>query len=78
MKNYFAVILIAALFTTADLSAQQMYARKADKKEWKTYKKESKVGRKMFRDRPNAAARKSRKAHKKLWKMEYKDDRSRY
>ncbi len=75
MKNYFLIALLTlGLFATNTLTAQDIYGRKAEKKEWKMHKKESKIGQKMFRDRPGKAAKKKFKARKKAYKMEAKED----
>lgn len=75
MKNYILIILLViGLISTTQLSAQEFWGNKAHKKEFKMYRKESKIGRKMFRDRPRSAHRKHHKAHKKYYKMMMKDD----
>lgn len=80
MKNCIIIVLIAiALFISGTGIAQERYYRgpKSEKKEWKMHKKESKIGRKMFRDRPNSASRKKQKARKKAYKMMVKEDMGR-
>ena len=75
MKNYFLIALIAAGMLAANgVSAQDM-GPKAEKKEYKMYKKEGKIGRKMWRDREGKAHRKKHKARKKAYKMEIKEER---
>ena len=79
MKNFiFVTLFILGLIATTGSSAQMMYARKAYRKDWKMDKKDSKVGSKMFRDRPRAAARKRHHAYKKSWKRNDKEDRFRF
>ncbi len=51
----------------------EFHCYKAWKKDWKSDKKEVKARKKMCQDRPFAAARKHRKAHKKAWKSEIKE-----
>ena len=51
-------------------SSKEFHCYKAWKKDWKSDKKEVKARRKMYQDRPFAASRKHRKAHKKAWKSE--------
>ena len=75
MKNYIIIAMLSiVMFLTTGVSAQEIYGPRAEKKEWKMHKKESKIGRKMFRDRQRAAGRKKYKARKKSWKMEMKEE----
>lgn len=76
MRNFIALIgLSTALLVSSGVSAQEHYyhGRKADKKEWKMHKKESKIAKKMFNDKPAKAHRKKEKARKKAYKMEMKE-----
>jgi len=81
MKNYillsfFSLALMSATVASAHehddykSSCKEFHCYKAWKKDWKSDKKEVKARRKMFQDRPFAASRKHRKAHKKAWKSE--------
>lgn len=74
MKNYFIIALLFAGFLSADKLQAQDTGPKAGKKEYKMYKKESKIGRKMWRDKEGKAHRKKHKARKKAYKMEMKDE----
>ncbi len=74
MKNYLIIILLfLGLLAGNAISAQDFHGYRASKKNWKMHKKEGKIGRKMFRDRPRQAARKKYKATKKEYKREEKD-----
>jgi hypothetical protein len=80
MKNLILIALLSfGLIAASGLSAsaQEIYGPKAEKKEWKMHKKESKIGRKMWRDRQAGASRKRYKARKKSWKMEMKEEMDR-
>ncbi len=75
MRNY---ILIALLFIGSlagySVSAQEYYSPRTARKGWKSEKKESKIKKKMFRDRPNQASRKNMKARKKEFKRERQEE----
>lgn len=75
MKNFIIIAaLLGGVFTTTTLCAQDYVGPKAAKKDWKMHKKESKIGNKMFRDRPRQASRKMQKARKKHYKMDMKQE----
>ena len=52
---------------------KDFHCYRAWRKDWKADKKEFKMHKKMWQDRPWAAARKERKAYKKSWKSERKE-----
>lgn len=81
MKNYILLSFLSLALMSATASSahdesksngscKEFHCYKAWKKDWKSDKKEVKARRKMYQDRPFAASRKHRKAHKKAWKSE--------
>lgn len=78
--TFFALCLIGSVNSFAQEREREYHEAKyvgpkTWKKESKMYKKESKIGRKMFHDRYRTAARKKHKSLKKAYKMEMKEDR---
>ncbi len=81
MKNILITFLSIMLFSVSSAFAQDkkaccredFHCYRAWKKDWKSEKKAYKVHKKMWQDRPWAAARKERKSHKKAWKSERKE-----
>ena len=77
MKNFLLTFLAIVLLGVTNMYAQDSKTKSKDfhcygawKKDWKADKKMYKVHKKMWQDRPWAAARKQRKADKKAWKSE--------
>jgi len=75
MKNFFVILLLSILVTgAADAIAQDHHCCiKSERKCCKSYKKESKIRKKMFHDHPRMAQRKYNKAWKKQHKSEWKE-----
>ena len=78
MKNYILITFLTIMMVgVTSAYAQDSKAKTKDfhcysawKKDWKVDKKNFKEHKKMWQDRPWAAARKHRKACKKAWKSE--------
>ncbi|MCD6013664.1 MAG: hypothetical protein K0Q79_3526 [Flavipsychrobacter sp.] len=73
-KILFIAFLSIILIGTANMAGAQDYkCYKAWKKDWKADKKESKINKKMFRDRHRAASKKKYKSYKKSYKTDKKE-----
>ena len=83
MRNYIVIALLSVMLLSfssafafdhdAKSSNRDFHCTKAWRKDWKADKKEFKIHRKMFQDRPYAAARKQRHAYKKAYKSERRE-----
>ncbi len=84
MKNILLTFMAFLLFSVTSAFAhdpksedtkecKDFHCYRAWRKDWKADKKEFKMHKKMWQDRPWAAARKERKAYKKSWKSERKE-----